>query len=141
MEFRAEFAWPTKSILFAGDMSKMLEKQNEVLGLLRGKSIWLNNGRHFQPQSFIIPEIKADNENLRKSMLLQVQVCRQEIIDKLRDLKRTFRHVIQSAQMPNDLNGFGVNGIQNVMDAECLNDDVDDDEDCIRWIALFAINS
>lgn len=116
------------------DLSKLLEVHNEVLALLKGKRKHLIILR--RPANFISflrfdsTEIKRDNDKIHKSLSLQMQMCRQEIIEHVRDLKNSVIRMV--GHSTNGTHHKAHNG-NDLLDDHDFMDDANDDVEFRRW--------
>lgn len=123
----------------ADDLSKLLDVHNEVLALLKGECnkwnfqiliiCWIVLIFHYGNT-----EIKRDNEKIHKSLSLQMQVCRQEIVEHVRHLKNSVTRMVSmstNGMHSKDDKENGLSNHQNLMDEESSNDD--EDNEFHRW--------
>lgn len=106
--------WRFNNILFffahfvhPDEVPKLLKVQTELLSLLTGMS-W-----HFlfffytifTPQNnvliFVFPDIRKKNADIHKSVMLEMQICRQEIIEEVQQLKERISRMIELTRRTN----------------------------------------
>lgn len=81
-----------------------------------------------------ITDIKRDNEKIHKSLSLQMQVCRQEIVEHVRHLKNSVTRMVSMSTNGTHSKDDKENDLSNhhdLMDDDSSNDD--DDDDFHRW--------
>lgn len=79
-------------------MSTVLKNQNEILtlltGLLKIQNVIVNIILKDLNFVFFEIEIRKKNADLQKSMTLEMQICRQEVIEEVQQLKATFSRMV-----------------------------------------------
>lgn len=87
-------------------MSTLLKNQNEILTLLTGlltiRNVIVNIIlKDLNFVFFVRIEIRKKNADLQKSMTLEMQICRQEVIEEVQQLKATFSRMVDMTRATN----------------------------------------
>lgn len=117
-------------IQISDEIPKLLKVHNEVLSLLTGKQNDLNIVNsdllftYFSELFFFSPlntEMKKKNNEIHKSVMLELQICRQDIIEEVQQLRQSFTRMT-------DLLRRNSNNNQNLGILEYMDDDNETEE-------------
>lgn len=111
-------------------MPKILQVQSQMLSILKGKrfiliSLPLDGPEKFTDFLFVfeISDLKKQNEDFRKTVLLTMQSNRQEIIDEVKNLRTCLLQTFERAEQR--LNNAG--GYLELMDSTIADENIDSD--------------
>lgn len=91
---------------FVDEVPKLLKAQNEILSLLSGNTDSFLKCPIIYEIVFCFffifyAEIRKKNTDIHKSVMLEMQICRQEIIDEVHQLKENFTRMMELARRTN----------------------------------------